>query len=302
MNFSNESLSIDQIKTIDMVCYLSSLGFEPSRVSREDYWYLSPLRNENTASFKINRSINRWYDHGMGRGGNLIDFGMLFFQCSFGEFLKNYTGALAMSPPRVFPIENQLESKSSKLVILREIPLQSHALLKYLEERKIPLEIAAEFCKEVHYRLNDHTYYGIGFKNDLGGFEIRNRYFKASASPKGFTSYDSKAKEVLVFEGFFDFLSFKALNWSPASKKQDFIILNSLSFIDKARLFMEKHQLIRLFLDRDQPGQTATKRALSWDRKYKDESLLYKGHKDLNLWVVNQGKLQLKKIKNRPRL
>ncbi|MCH5684068.1 hypothetical protein LWM68_07155 [Niabella sp. W65] len=44
------------------------------------------------------------------------------------------------------------------------------------------MDIADRYCREVRYELNGKVYYGIGFRNDLGGFEIRNPYFKASSS------------------------------------------------------------------------------------------------------------------------
>ena len=64
---------------VDLVDYLYSLGFTPTKISGNDYWYLSPLRNERTASFKINRNKNVWYDHGTGNGGTLVDFATQYF-------------------------------------------------------------------------------------------------------------------------------------------------------------------------------------------------------------------------------
>jgi DNA primase len=46
-------MNCEQANQIDLVDYLHSLGYEPSKIRREDYWYLSPLRNEKEASFKI---------------------------------------------------------------------------------------------------------------------------------------------------------------------------------------------------------------------------------------------------------
>jgi hypothetical protein len=299
MNFRNKALPVEQAKEIDMVSYLASLGYEPSKIVRDDHWYLSPLREERTASFKINRRLNRWYDHGMGKGGNLINFGMLYFKCSFGDFLKEHCGSISLHEPVVLPYR-AAEQKPSKISIVKELPLRSFSLLHYFKERKIPLRIASAFCAELHYTINNHSYYGIGFKNDLGGFEIRNPYFKASSAPKGVTTYHNNSSEVLVFEGFFDFLSYKALHSRSGKKKQDFIILNSLSFLEKVRPYMEKHQLIRLYLDRDQAGEEHTRRALCWSAKYKDQSSLYKGYKDLNEWAVNSGKLD-KKMQSRLR-
>ena len=56
-------MNCEQANQIDMVDYLSSLGFQPTSVRGNDYWYLSPLRDEKKASFKIQRSKNVWYDH-----------------------------------------------------------------------------------------------------------------------------------------------------------------------------------------------------------------------------------------------
>src|SRR5699024_594308 len=132
--------------------------------------------------------------------------------------------------------------KESKIIILQDTYLSSFTLLRYLEQRRIPAEIARQFCSQVRYELNDKIYYGIGFKNDSGGYEIRNPYFKASSSPKDITTIKSRAEEAIVFEGFTDFLSFKTIYKNQPVDKSDFVILNSVSFFEKARPFMEQHQ------------------------------------------------------------
>ena len=73
-----------------MIDYLSKLGYEPVKVRNCDYWYLSPLREEKTASFKVNKKLNRWYDHGLGKGGNIIDFGIAYHHCTIGELLQQF--------------------------------------------------------------------------------------------------------------------------------------------------------------------------------------------------------------------
>ena len=78
MKFRNNLPSVEEVKNTDMVDYLASLGFKPAKVSRNDFWYLSPFRDETTPSFKVNRNLNRWYDFGDGKGGNIIDFGILY--------------------------------------------------------------------------------------------------------------------------------------------------------------------------------------------------------------------------------
>lgn len=300
MDFRNQGLSICEAKEMDMVNYLSALGHEPAKIRNNDYWYLSPLRDEKTPSFKVNRKLNRWYDHGLGRGGNLIDFGIEYHRCTFVELLNKLSGNLSFQKPHSQLVKSVHETET-KIKVLDDFPLTSFVLLRYLERRHIPIEIAQKYCREIRYELNEKTYYGIGFKNDSGGWEIRNPYFKASSSPKDITTFKNGSDEAVVFEGFTDFLSFQVLHKNLPENSQDFVVLNSVSFFERARPFMEQHQSIRLYLDRDAAGQKYCRRALSMSNKYTDESKLYQKHKDLNDWLINYGKLQKVRIRQKIR-
>ena len=286
-------LSIGEIREMDMVDYLSRLGYEPKKIRNNDYWYCSPLRKENTPSFKVNRKLNRWYDHGIGHGGNIIDFGILYHNCAVGDFLQKLRDNFSFQPPVIRPSkEKESLKKENKINIIEERVLSSFALLDYFDQRRIPVKIANRFCKEIIYELKGKTYYGIGFKNDSGGYEIRNPYFKASSSPKDITTIDNRSKEANVFEGFIDFLSFMAAYKKHPAIKENFVVLNSISFFEKARPFLEQHQTVKLYLDRDAAGEECTRYALSLSNKFKDESHLYAFHKDFNDWLVNMGKSQ----------
>lgn len=83
----NQIFTVQDAKQIDMVEYLEKLGYQPVRVRNQDYWYLSPMRNELEPSFKINRKLNAWYDHGSGVGGNIIDFGIAYHKCNVKQLL-----------------------------------------------------------------------------------------------------------------------------------------------------------------------------------------------------------------------
>lgn len=298
MNFRNKKLSVSEAKEIDIVHFLADLGCEPSKIRNNDYWYFSPLRDEKTPSFKVSRKLNRWYDHGLGKGGNLVDFAILYHGCTVSELLQNLCGNLSLQKPLLQQSFTKPEPENH-IKILGDFILSSTALLRYLQQRRIPVDIADRYCREVRYELNGKVYYGIGFKNDLGGFEIRNPYFKASSSPKGITTIDNSAGEVIVFEGFTDFLSFKAIHQQEPEDRFDFVVLNSVSFFETARPFLEKHDTIRLYLDRDATGQNCSRYALSLSSKYKDESSLYQNHKDFNDWIVNFGKPQRKHQKQK---
>ena len=256
MNVSGQRFSIEEARQTDMVDYLSKLGYEPAKVRGIDYWYLSPLREERTPSFKINRKLNRWYDHGLGKGGNIIDFAILYNNCTVGEFLHQLSGNLSFQKPPFKQLDKQGDSEpKSKIIILQEKALSSFCLLRCLHQRRLLMDLVESYCREVRYELYGKKYFGIGFKNNSGGYEIRNPYFKASSSPKDIITFNNGAKEVSVFEGFTDFLSFTAIHKNQPQIPSDFVILNSVSFFEKAHSFMKEHECIRLYLDRDAAGQ-----------------------------------------------
>lgn len=292
MNFRKTKASCSEARQMDIVSYLSSLGYEPARVKNSDYWYHSPLRKEKTPSFKVNRKLNRWYDHGIGKGGNLIDFAILYNNCTVGEFLEHLGGNLSFHRPFSKSSQREHQDDSTPIKIISEGPLVSLALCRYLYQRRVPTEVAKRFCKEVVYELAARQYYAIGFKNNSGGYELRNSIFKGSSAPKDITLFENSTQEIAVFEGFFDFLSFMAITQNETVMRSSFLVLNSLSFFEKARPSMERHEVINLYLDRDRTGQNCTRYALSLCRKYKDDSNLYQPYKDLNEWIMNIGKFR----------
>lgn len=296
-----DKLTCEQAKQVDLVNYLASLGHQPQKIRNQDYWYLSPLRNEKTASFKVNRQHNVWYDHGIGKGGDIIDFGTAYHNCTVGELLNRLTGvgglpALSFQPP-VFAARHSPASPSragekkdnpaSKIVVVDVRELSEKSLINYLHKRCIPIEIAANFCKEVDFLLYEKKHTVIGFRNNSGGYELRSENFKGSSSPKAVSFFNNGKQQVAVFEGFFSYLAFQTLNTNQSAPLTNFLVLNSLSFFEKSRQIMEGHERIHLFLDRDNAGKNYTQQALQWDNKmYIDRSSFYQNRKDLNQWLI----------------
>ncbi|WP_298737651.1 toprim domain-containing protein [uncultured Chitinophaga sp.] len=291
-----------EAKQIDLVEYLASLGYQPQKVRNQDYWYLSPLRDETEASFKVNRRLNVWFDQGTGKGGDLIDFGTLYFNCSVSDLLQRLSQyqpgpALSFHPhpgsgdrrqgAASFAGEKK-DTPDNKIVVLDTRPLAEQSLLNYLQKRSIPHEIANRFCGEVDFLLYGKQHTVIGFQNKAGGYELRNEYFKGSSSPKDITFIDNRTEQIAVFEGFFSFLSFQTINSNQQAPMTNCLVLNSLSFFEKCRPLMEQYKQVHLILDRDNAGMTRTRQALEWDRnKYIDRSDFYHGHKDLNDWLIH---------------
>ena len=296
MNFSKQRLSIEDARQTDMVNYLSKLGYEPAKVRGIDYWYLSPFREERTPSFKVNLKLNRWYDHGLGKGGNIIDFAILYNNCTVGEFLHQLSGNISFQKPLVKHSHEQAKSDvESKIKILQEKTLSSFSLLRYLHQRRLPIDLVERYCSEIKYELNGKEYLVLALKIIQAVMKFVT-LISRQAAPKDITTFNNGTKEASVFEGFTDFLSFMAIHKNQPQIPTDFVILNSVSFFEKAPSFMEEHECIRLYLDRDTTGQNYSRYALSLSNKYKDESCLYQHHNDLNDWLVNIGKAQKKSL------
>lgn len=291
---STRFFSCSQAKQIDLVDYLETLGFHHQNIRNNDYWYRSPLRAENTPSFKVNRKSNLWFDHGTGKGGDIIDFGTQYFNCSISDLLQKLSIYFSFHPPARRTTQFASQTKEHPMQIVNVSAITSPSLISYLTDRGIPAELANRYCKQVEYQLNGGNYKAIGFPNDAGGYEIRSRYFKGCTPPKGISFIENGAQEVAVVEGFFDYLSLLVLHQRQGLPLTNFLVLNSLSFFDKARSLMQKHASVHLYLDKDAMGIKCTKGAIKLNGQFVDKSELYQGSKDLNEWLV-KGRQQQKK-------
>ena len=74
-------------------------------------------------------------------------------------------------------------------------------LLRYLAERGISSDVAVPNCREVRYTLHGKRYFAIGFRNVSDGYELRNRFFKASLSPKDISLMDNGSEHATSSRG-----------------------------------------------------------------------------------------------------
>lgn len=309
----NQNLLCKEANQIDLVEYLEKLGHTPQKIRNNDYWYLSPFREEKTASFKVNRAKNVWYDHGLGIGGSLIDFGKTYYHCTIKELLSrigNERGEIVSFHPQKNTIAGEKKDHSNqagKITIITNGEINHPILRNYLNQRQIPLNIANQFCREVTFELYGKKHRAIGFQNPGGGYELRNHYFKGSSTPKEPRLLNqNREKELALFEGFFSFLSFQTMQQVKEKSSielpklhTDSLVLNSLSFFEKSRELMEKYSTVHLFLDLDKMGQQRTQQALKWSDKYQDQSKYYQRFKDLNECLVKSVSHELKQGRSR---
>ena len=288
-------MNIKKIKQIKLQDFLASMGCKPVKQYGVNFMYLSPLRTEKHASFKVNTEINQWYDFGIGRGGNIIALAELLYNSSDVSYLihqieRNAPSSVSGSLPTVKPITPQ-----NSFEHLQVLPITHPALIKYLEERCIDVETARTVCKELHFDTRGKHYFGIGFPNIAGGYEIRNPFFKGCIAPKDISHFyaEEPKKVCLVFEGFMDFLSFMTLRRkeNDGLKRQDYLVLNSVTNIHKAAKRLSRYDSVQCFLDNDNAGRNAyLQLSKELGKSVTDASTLYNGYKDLNEYLCAEAK------------
>ncbi|KAA6307361.1 DNA primase [termite gut metagenome] len=176
-------MALQDIKQISIREHLEGLGIMPQRENGQRGMYCSPLRKENHSSFKVDYHLNVWHDFGTNEGGSIIDLVMKMENISFHEAAskleKRYASAGAGRETDTFSFHRNNINDSilnsgneSSLFVLKILPITHPVLIDFVRERKIDLELANRYCREIHYRINESNYFSIGFRNDRGGYEL----------------------------------------------------------------------------------------------------------------------------------
>lgn len=289
-------MTIQEAKNIRLADYLHSLGFNPVKQQGCNLWYKSPLRTEQEASFKVNTDLNEWYDFGMGKGGNIIALAAeLYHTYNVSDLLRCIEEKVPSIRPVAFSFQQRaIEPSFQNLEIAR---LAHPALLRYLHERGIDVELAKRECKELHFVNNGKPYFAVGFPNVSGGYEVRNSFFKGCIAPKDITHIRQAGESrdtCFVFEGFMDYLSFLTIRKQrspeyPHLNAQDYLILNSTSNLSKALYPLGNYERIHCLLDNDDAGRKAVEVIQSeYGLRVRDSSHLYSEHKDLNDYLCGK--------------
>lgn len=286
---NKKPMNCKEANEIRIVQFLFDRGVNLERSSGGDFWYCSPLRHEEKASFKVNSNKNVWFDYGTGTGGKLIDLVCAINRVDVPGALLILSGVSPSSESIKFDLSFDRQNCPIAGIKINHIqPLQTAALIQYLEQRKIPFTLAGPHLKEAYYTAKNKKYFAIAFKNDLGGYELRNKYYKGGNSPKGITTIkgSTETNTVNIFEGFMDYLS--ALVYNNAYRpKCDTIILNSISHLGKVYNLLAEYKHINLYLDNDKAGKDTAKRIQDKRPEAVNRSeKIYPGYKDFNEYLI----------------
>jgi DNA primase len=284
-------MNCQQANQISIIDFLISEGIQPVKKSGEYTFFSAPYRDDSTPSFTVNKR-NRFKDFGStGNKGTLIDLICLWKNLTVKEaleYIKEHT------PSSLVPFSFQ-EQKTKydtpyipKSTIKYVGPKVKHKrLIEYLESRAIDPEKVEKHIKEIWYKHKTRQYYAIGFPNDEDGYEVRNHFHKRCLNRKAISHIKHDSETIIVFEGFFDCLSYMMLSDNYAS--DDFLILNSTAMAESAISILIQFKKVKCYMDNDKAGERTFnyfKENLPSSILISDESKFYENHKDLNEYLM----------------
>ena len=275
-------MNCEEVKEkINIRTVLESFNLSPVKENRKTAFYFALDREEKIPSLSVDFVKNKAFDFGTGKSYDVISIVQQMNQCSVSEALK-YLEKFDFSVENEFHNEEPMQQKEYKILNVREI--QHPALIQYLKSRKVYEQ--KDLVKEIEYELNRKKYFGIGFFNNSGGVEIRNKYSKICLGKKDVTMVENQSSEICIFEGFFDYLTFRNLE-KKENLSSDYLILNSTAMLFKVEELLKVYDKIFLFLDNDSNGELAKSKIQNQYKNVEDCSLIYQNFKDLNEWFVN---------------
>ncbi|STF08900.1 toprim domain-containing protein [Elizabethkingia anophelis] len=280
-----------QFNTVALDEILDLLGHHPSKENEKEAWYINPFSGEKTASFKLDRFKNKWYLFSEAVGGNNTDFIQKYFNYTLPEVLQ-----WAEKQNFSFFHQQKLFKKPEPNYRIDKVSgLQNLNLQKYLKERGLSPYIY-KYLKEVHFTIGNKNLYAIGFKNLSEGFELRNSFYKGSVLKKDISvigigntlsTQMSKSKNIAVFEGFMDALSFIELHKSYSG---NILVMNSIALLKKTIDYLKDYSEIDLYLDNDKAGIKCTSEIIKSYPEAMDHSKEYRELKDYNEFLFHQTK------------
>lgn len=264
---------------------LESFNIFPVKENKRTAFYFALDRKENVPSLSVDFMKNTAFDFGTGKSYDVISIVQIINRCSVSEALK-YLVRFDFS---LFNSEDKKGSITQKnYEVLEATNIRHPALIQYLQSRKVYGQ--KDLVSEINYKMNNKNYFGIGFKNDSGGFEIRSIYSKLCLGIKDVTLIKNDLNsynEIILFEGFFDYLTYRAINIIN-DETADYLILNSTVMFFKVENVLMGYDKIFLFLDNDDNGKTVKQMMQTKYRNVEDCSSLYTDCKDLNEWYCNK--------------
>lgn len=282
-------MNVSQIK--DKCTCLDYLGKPLKKTRGGWYIYRCPWRDDRHPSLNVSPNGKIWHDLATGAKGGIIELVQACLNTKDLSRVCAEFSSSSFSQPRIIDNEKKEEVvEGTAFHTFNLVPLQSRGLYAYLTQRCINTHIAQQFLQEARYsfqpRDDGKFLYALAYPNEKGGCELRSEFYKGGTSPKGITTHlGQENAPTVVFEGFFDMLSFATL---CGEVKHNYIVLNSIVNVPAAiEVLRSISGKVYLCLDNDEGGEKATRQMLEALPSAVDIRRRFAPAKDVNEYLCN---------------
>jgi len=279
-----------EYKDISIVSFLSSVyGIEAKARGNKYTARITGKEGYDTTIFEFDGKFKNW---STDRSGNIFDLVQMIEGCDFlraKDIIQSYAGGDILPISKKIDRETVLKpSEPEKIKIIGNIHV---SLVYYAQSRCISRTTLLKYCVQV----NIGKYYHLGFKNDKDGYVLRNKFAKRNTGKSAVSTFLGN-DIVNVFEGFFDFLTYKEVY--PGCS-ESCIVLNSTSNLTRDLITkLSSFSVVKCWLDNDNAGNEALRKIKEVCVDAQDMSYKYKSHSDLNGFYIDYMKNNTKKFKN----
>lgn len=259
-------------------------------------FFCSPLRNEHNPSVVIFNDSKIYFDFTTHERMNIVNFICQLEGCDFMRAIEIISGNRFQNLTQQEIIDYDEKPKYTYTT------LTTPKLFDYTRSRGISDDTARQYLCEC---IIKEKYHHVAFKNDGGGYAIRNtsnsKSFKMRWINDGCnrpTTISHNSDKVVIFEGTFDFLAWiEYMKYiGKDSGRFDVVVLNTAANWKYAKL--RDYAQIYLYLDNDGNQETGQRESKAITAEYPDKvtnltpiTFAPYGYKDFNDYWVKHFKI-----------
>ncbi len=261
-------MNIEYASTIPLRDILGKMGLQPAQQNNRLLLYRSPFQDPDSL-FQINTEDNTWCDNASQTGGGPIEFVRAYLAhrgkpCTLSDalhWLKFNIGYPSLLAGIQLPED---EHQPGEYQFRFKTLLLEKGLIRYIENRGIPVALARQFLKQVYIRnkTTGKEFLALGLKNEDGGYAIHSPFITTHLVPQAITFIRGTPGTggVRIFLTVFDFLT-AVTGRDGTLFTEDSIILNSYQCLDNAAAYIRGYGYDKLYtsFDQTQNGQQATR-------------------------------------------
>lgn len=295
MNFTAEQKQRLLSFPIEKVLYLCGHSTEHTK-SR---LYHSPFREDRNPSFMVTR-YNTWVDYGTGESGGVLDLVCRLQHVSVKDaydWLARNSGVEYILSEAVSVTGGERDGEPA-ITIKKEEDIFFTPLLAYVKKRGVELDLVCLYCRQLRFdiRNSGRVRYALGFPNNAGGWVLRttgkfkgcNKGWITTLNSDGKVDDACSSSVVVVFEGFYNFLSYLQLS-GKRTPGCDVCVLNSVGNVHQAFDYLARHATVNCCIDNDNAGTTCLKQIVEAcpDSEVIDRRDYYTGYNDINDYLLS---------------